>query len=430
VFERRLRTLNPYSRVALAVRGWGFEVVLTTAILVLLRIGTAVDGQGLSVLLIGGVGIIVWRSPSLKIRLATKLRAQSTRRWFNRVLIACEVISRQGQIPKVEAIETIPAGQRLRLLLPAGFSTEDVEGAGDTLAATIGAREVRVLRDAHNASLAHFSIIWRDALSAPAPPWPIPTGSFWDPIALGIDEDGNPVRIGLPERNLLLGGEPGAGKSAALSLLIAAAALDPRVSLTLLDGKQVELAPWSRSAEHFVGPDMQGAISVLKDLCVEMDRRYASLLASGMRKIQANGEFGLHVVAIDELAFYMRGGKRDERTELTETLRDLISRGRAAGIIVIAATQKPSNEIIPTFVRDLFSFRMALRCTTPEASDTVLGQGWASQGYSAAALDPTARGVGFLLAEGAVPIKIRTHYLDDGDIAALTKRAERRRKAP
>jgi hypothetical protein len=65
-----------------------------------------------------------------------------------------------------------------------------------------------------------------------------------------------------------------------------------------------------------------------------------------------------------------------------------------------------------------------LRCTTPEASDTVLGQGWASQGSSASTLDPTARGVGFLLAEGAVPVKIRTHYLADADIAALTKRAE------
>ena len=115
----------------------------------------------------------------------------------------------------------------------------------------------------------------------------------------------------------------------------------------------------------------------------------------------------------------MRGGTKDERTELTETLRDLISRGRAAGMIVIAATQKPSNDIIPTFVRDLFSFRMALRCTTPEASDTILGQGWAKQGYSASTLDPTARGVGYLLAEGAVPVKLRTHYLDDDAIAEL-----------
>jgi hypothetical protein len=413
--------------MALAVRGWGLEVTLTVGVFLLWRIGVAVDGPGLGVLIVGGTGITVWRVPQLQRQLARGLADQSTRRWFAKVFISCEVISRHGQIPKVILTETIPAGQRLELRIPAGFSTEEIEGANEMLAATIGAREVRVLRDAHNASIAHFSIIWRDALSVAAPPWPVPTGSLWEPVSLGIDEEGNPVRIGLPERNLLLGGEPGAGKSAALSLLIAAAALDPSVRLTLLDGKQVELAPWAGSAEHFVGPDMEGAIAVLKGLGAEMDRRYATLLASGLRKIGQGGEFGLHVVAIDELAFYMRGGKRDERTELTETLRDLISRGRAAGIIVIAATQKPSNEIIPTFVRDLFSFRMALRCTTPEASDTVLGQGWASQGYSASTLDPTARGVGFLLAEGAVPIKIRTHYLGDADVAALARTAAERR---
>jgi len=425
--ERQFRTLSSYSRMALAVRGWGFEVLLAGCALALWWIGRLFDGNGLGVLLLGVAGIMLWRSPGLRAGLARRLLAQSTRRWFSRVLVLCGVIIRHGQIPTVESVELVPAGQRLRLRIPAGFSTESIEEANEMLAATIGAREIRIRRDANNASIAYFSIIQRDALAAAVPPWPGATGSLWDPLPLGIDEDGKPVSIGLPERNLLLGGEPGAGKSAALSLLIAAAALDPKVRLTLLDGKQVELAPWSGSAERFVGPDMEGAISVLKDLCAEMDRRYVTLLTEGLRKIAPDGDFGLHVVAIDELAFFMRGGKRDERTELTETLRDLISRGRAAGIIVIAATQKPSNEIIPTFVRDLFSFRMALRCTTPEASDTVLGQGWASQGYSASTLDPTARGVGFLLAEGAVPIKIRTHYLSDDDIAALTKRAERLR---
>ena len=64
---------------------------------------------------------------------------------------------------------------------------------------------------------------------------------------------------------------------------------------------------------------MAGAIDVLKDLCAEMDRRYSVLLASGLRKIEPGGEFGLHVVAIDELAFYMRGGTKDERNR---ALRD------------------------------------------------------------------------------------------------------------
>jgi hypothetical protein len=413
--------------MALVVRGWGLEVVLCLGLALVWQVGVALDGRGLGVLLLGSIGIAVWRSPVLRQRLATTLSDRATRRWFSRVMVACEVISRRGQLPKVETSEPIPAGRRLVLRLPAGFSAELVEVASESLAATMGARNVRVLRDPANASLAHVSIISRDPLSVPVPPWPGPGRSLWEPLALGVDEDGNPVSIGLPERNVLLGGEPGAGKSAALSLFIAAAALDPAVRLTLMDGKQVELAPWSGSAEHFVGPDMSGAIEVLKDLCAEMDRRYSVLLASGLRKIERGSGFGLHVVAIDELAFYMRGGTKDERTQLTETLRDLISRGRAAGMIVIAATQKPSNDIVPTFVRDLFSFRMALRCTTPEASDTILGQGWASQGYSASTLDPTTRGVGFLLAEGAVPIKIRTHYLDDAAVARLAVQAISRR---
>jgi len=59
--------------------------------------------------------------------------------------------------------------------------------------------------------------------------------SLWDAVPVGIDELGQLVSIELVERNLLLGGEPGAGKSAALSLLVASAALDPSVKLWLLD---------------------------------------------------------------------------------------------------------------------------------------------------------------------------------------------------
>jgi DNA segregation ATPase FtsK/SpoIIIE-like protein len=422
-----VKSLNPYSRMALVVRGWGLEVALATGLFVLWRLGVALDGEGMGVLFLGALGIVVWRSPTLTRWLAKTLRDRATARWFARVLIACELVSRRGLLPRIEGIEPIPAGRRLALRLPPGFSAEVLDEASEPLAATIGARDVRVLRDPANAALAHVSLLFSDPLSEPAPPWPVPDGSLWEPLSLGVDEDGNAVSIGLPERNLLLGGEPGAGKSVTLSLLIAAAALDPAVTLTLLDGKQVELAPWSGSAEHFVGPDMAGAIDVLKDLCAEMDRRYGVLLSSGLRKIERDGDFGLHVVAIDELAFYMRGGTKDERTELSETLRDLISRGRAAGMIVVAATQKPSNDIVPTFVRDLFSFRMALRCTTPEASDTILGQGWAKEGFSASTLDPTTRGVGYLLAEGAVPVKVRTHFLDDDAIGGLANLAERRR---
>jgi hypothetical protein len=53
-------------------------------------------------------------------------------------------------------------------------------------------------------------------------------------------------------------------------------------------------------------------------------------------------------------------------------------------------------------------FRMALRCKTPVDSDTIVGQGWAKADHSTSTLEPTLRGVGYLLAEGAVPVKLRT----------------------
>jgi hypothetical protein len=64
------------------------------------------------------------------------------------------------------------------------------------------------------------------------------------------------------------------------------------------------------------------------------------------------------------------------------------------------------------------------RCATPQASDTILGSGWASEGYSASSVDPAARGVGLLLQEGGVPVRLRSCWLDDLDLAELARRAE------
>src|SRR4051812_11052624 len=49
--------------------------------------------------------------------------------------------------------------------------------------------------------------------------------SIWDPIHLGVDEVGTQVSVSLFERNILVGGEPGGGKSGALNLIVAHAAL-------------------------------------------------------------------------------------------------------------------------------------------------------------------------------------------------------------
>ena len=99
------------------------------------------------------------------------------------------------------------------------------------------------------------------------------------------------------------------------------------------------------------------------------------------------------------------------------------SRLLRAGVIVCAATQKPGADVVPSALRDLFGFRLAMRCTTPQASDTILGQGWASAGADASDIPGAQRGVGYLLAEGDRPIRMRGFYLDDDDVAAIAERA-------
>ena len=86
---------------------------------------------------------------------------------------------------------------------------------------------------------------------------------------------------------------------------------------------------------------------------------------------------------------------------------------------VIAATQRPSWDIIPASLRDLFGYRAAFRCTTVGSSDVILGAGWAEQGYSATDIHPDNRGAAWLLAEGGVPQRIKAAYLSDTDLYSI-----------
>jgi len=329
-------------------------------------------------------------------------------RRLNDAVDSIHIGSFHGRRPTLRQVTKARAGTRLSLLLPPGGSTRD------------------------SASCAELILVRRDPLAEPAGPWPALQHErlqLWDPVPVGIDEDGEPVSLLLPEHNLLLGGEPGAGKSAALSMLIAAAALDPTVTLWCFDGKQVELITWQPLAERFVGPDLDQAVRVLRELHEVLESRFARLLTLGVRKVRAHDGIGLHLVVIDELAMYLTGADRALRAEFTDLLRDLVSRGRAAGIIVLAATQKPGSDIIPTSLRDLFGYRWALRCTTAAASDTILGSGWASGGITASSVDPAHRGVGYLLAEGGTPVRLRAHYLSDELLRLLADRGYQHRAA-
>jgi len=255
------------------------------------------------------------------------------------------------------------------------------------------------------------------------PEW---ASSIHQPIFLGIDENGVAVHIELAYRNLLVAGEPGGGKSVLLNNIVGHAALCRDVKLVLIDGKRVELGMWKKVADIFVPNNTNLALDVLAGLQDEMDRRYDWLDFGESRKITPADGIPFVLVVVDELAYFSATvGAKKTQDEFINLTRDLVARGRAAGIIPVLATQRPSADIVPTSLRDICAYRCAFRCTTDASSDIILGTGWAKQGYNAKDITPEARGVGWLLAEGGIPRRFKAAYLTDEDIRRLVARAKR-----
>ncbi len=258
-----------------------------------------------------------------------------------------------------------------------------------------------------------------------------PALSMFDPIYLGIDEFGHPVYTTLAGKNLLAGGEPEAGKSGLLNNIAAHAALSANTRLCLLDGKWVELGQWMDVADIYVGPDIDAAILTLARLQKVIDNRYAWLFTHNRRKIVPDDRLSTIVCMIDEIAYFSATvGTKQQQEAFVALMRDVVARGRACGVIVVAATQRPNIDIIPTSLRDIFGWRFAGRCTTDNSSDLILGHGWVSRGYSAATIPPEQRGVGYLIAEGGVPRLIRPPYLTDAQIEDLADYAAWIRRTP
>ena len=251
--------------------------------------------------------------------------------------------------------------------------------------------------------------------------------SMFDPVYVGLDENGRPVFLDLADQvGMVMAGEPGSGKSVGLGNIVAHGALSyADCRLTLMDGALVELGIWRACADEFVGPDINHAIAVLEKQQQEISDCCEMLLDTRRRKIVKGDGEPIHLTVIDELAYYSATvGTKPEREKYNTTLRDCSARGRKCGYRYILATQRPSSDIVPTSLRDLFGYRWAFRCATDDSSDVVLGRGTAKTGYTAAAIPDQARGVGLLRAEGKrVPRRVKAAYLTDEELHRIAARA-------
>jgi DNA segregation ATPase FtsK/SpoIIIE, S-DNA-T family len=251
-----------------------------------------------------------------------------------------------------------------------------------------------------------------------------PSLSMFDPAFIGIDEFLEPVYLDVTYHNVLVAGEPGGGKSGLINNITGYGALCQHTRLCLFDAKLVELGPYRDIADEFIGPDIEHGLSVLRRLLVVATNRYAWLLANRRRKVTSADGLTVLLTVIDELAMFSTVlGTKQQQEEFATLLRGLVSLGRACAMPVVAATQRPSWDIIPASLRDQFGYRAAFRCTSRNSSDIILGQDWATQGYNANDIAPTNPGAAYLIAEGGIPRRIKSAYLTDAQIYGIADTA-------
>jgi len=204
---------------ATTVWGWRLELLLGLTTVVLMAVSRALLPSGpLLVALLGAIlflGTPTWRT---KFEHAARQNHQTACLHF--VMLHSGLTNRLGQIPKVVDIASTGVATTYQLRLPVGIDFVVVEKACNQIASGMAARSVRARSYPANAQLCELVVIRGNAFPAVVPMPELRTRSInlWQPQPFGVGEDGNFIAITLPEHNLLIGGEPGSGKSVALSV--------------------------------------------------------------------------------------------------------------------------------------------------------------------------------------------------------------------
>lgn len=201
------------------------------------------------------------------------------------------------------------------------------------------------------------------------------------PVALGLASAGEPVAIDLLKMpHLLIAGATGSGKSVCMNSIISSIiAHQPpsRVRMMLVDPKRVELTPYN-GVPHLVTPvvvEPDQVVRLLRGAIEEMSRRYKLLEGAGVRNIvsynkspKATEEMPYFVICIDELADLMMTAS----FEVEQGICRLAQLGRATGIHMVVATQRPSVDVVTGLIKANFPSRISFAVASQVDSRTIL----------------------------------------------------------
>ena len=212
--------------------------------------------------------------------------------------------------------------------------------------------------------------------------------------------------------HLLVAGATKQGKSVGLNVIVSSLLYSKHPSelkFVFIDPKMVEFSSYAKLLKHYLAvlPDAgseedeanraivknpKDAEKILRSLCIEMDDRYELLSKAGVNNIKLyNSRYKERklrpdhghrylpyiVVVVDEYADLTMtiGGAPEARAasrSITNSIIRLAQKGRAAGLHVILATQRPSVDVINGLIKSNFPMRIAFRVASRVDSTTII----------------------------------------------------------
>lgn len=273
-----------------------------------------------------------------------------------------------------------------------GERVSKISSLEDDIALSLAAQSVRIFAPIPGTSLVGIEIPNRKRQNVNlGDVLPYVKGSPLE-LAIGRDAEGTPVVADLAKMpHLLIAGTTGSGKSVMINSIITTLlmrALPEDVRLIMVDPKRVELAGYN-GLPHLYVPvvtEPKQAASALQWAVSEMERRLKVFERLNVRKIstynekQAAGEFEHYdnppqkmpylVIIIDELSDLMMVAGKDVEASIVR----IAQLGRAAGIHLIVATQRPSSNVVTGLIKANITNRIAFNVATGIDSRVIIDQ--------------------------------------------------------
>jgi hypothetical protein len=351
--------------------------------------------------------------------------------WHRRIHTRVRIERRLSRWKDVAKDVGLPASkQRLTRLTPYGYELKGTLARGQTIAlAQSKTREMESAYGLPHGSLSIYPhpngrahkyqgiVMDKDPLEKPIP-WKNPTiASVKHPVTLGLFQDGNPVKVLLPGKHMLIGGMTGYGKSGLIGVIMANLSYCPDALIWGIDLKGgVSFGPWNRCLSR-LGTTPEVALKILKNVETMTGTRAAHLGKSGQSNWNISASNPAIFLIIDEFEELIR-----QVPGADKLMASITNMGRSSAVTVIASTQRPAQKAMGDgSVRSQMPTRICFKVADRINTDMVLGDGKFKSGWDATLLDVPGK---FLIHSEENPnnIRARAFFIDDnrGEEIALS----------